>query len=145
VLAGSRLGTPPCRDPGLTAGGIAALADISNTLHGKFDRSVSLLAWGYNEEALVADFLDRAIDLLNRTVETGRSFSSTMGGSDGTGAIADECARREPRLRVLHNERNLNVGRSARRAAPPFPADHEAACSEGRAALLKGLALPWLN
>jgi hypothetical protein len=45
----------------------------------QFDRSVSLLAWGYNEEALVAGFLDRAIDLLNRTVDTGRSFSSTMG------------------------------------------------------------------
>ena len=33
-------------------------------LMGKFDRSVSMLAWGYNEEELVKSFLDRAFALI---------------------------------------------------------------------------------
>jgi hypothetical protein len=36
---------------------------------GKFNRGVSLLAWGYNEELLIESFLTRAVDLLHRTVE----------------------------------------------------------------------------
>lgn len=83
---------------------------------GKFDRSVSLLAWGYNEEQLIAGFLGRAIELLNHTVEDWEIVFVNDGSTDRTGAIADDTARREPRLRVVHNERNLNVGRSARRA-----------------------------
>ena len=83
---------------------------------GRFDRSVSLLAWGYNEELLLEAFLARAVDLLERTVEDWEIVFVDDGSTDRTGAIADEYATREPRLRVLHNERNLNVGRSARRA-----------------------------
>jgi hypothetical protein len=36
---------------------------------GKFNRGVSLLARGYNEELLIERFLTRAVDLLDRTVE----------------------------------------------------------------------------
>lgn len=85
------------------------MPNVSGFPHGRFDRSVSLLTWGYNEEALVAGFLDRAIDLLERTVEDWEIVFVNDGSSDGTGTIADEYAHREPRLRVLHNERNLNV------------------------------------
>lgn len=95
---------------GYTVAAVAAVAA------GKFDRSVSLLAWGHNEELLIDSFLTRAIDLLDRTVEDWEIVFVDDGSTDRTGAIADEFARREPRLTVLHNERNLNVGRSARRA-----------------------------
>jgi glycosyltransferase involved in cell wall biosynthesis len=82
----------------------------------KFDRSVSLLAWGYNEEAIIKDFLDRALALLEAAVQDYEVVFVNDGSTDGTGRIADDYARREPRLRVLHNERNLNVGLSCRRA-----------------------------
>jgi glycosyltransferase involved in cell wall biosynthesis len=36
--------------------------------------------------------------------------------TDGTGAAADEAARAEPRVRVLHNPRNLTLGGSLRAA-----------------------------
>ena len=39
-----------------------------HVLLGKFDHSVSLGAWAYNEELIVESFLTRAIDLLDRTV-----------------------------------------------------------------------------
>ncbi len=85
-------------------------------LENKFDRSVSLLAWGYNEEALLKEFLDRAFALLEANVHDYEVVFVNDGSTDGTGRIADEYARQEPRLRVLHNERNLNVGLSCRRA-----------------------------
>ena len=79
------------------------LPAILGKCQGRFDRSVSLLSWGYNEEALVPDFLDRAINLLSDTVEDWEIIFVDDGSTDRTGAIADEYARREPRLRVLHN------------------------------------------
>jgi len=82
----------------------------------KFDRSVSLLTWAYNEELLIESFLSQAVELLQRTVEDWEIILVNDGSTDRTGAIADEYAQREPRVRVLHNERNLNVGQSARRA-----------------------------
>jgi len=83
---------------------------------GKFDRSVSLLAWAYNEEPLVKSFLERAVELLQHTVEDWEIVFVNDGSTDRTGAIADEYAQRDSRVRVLHNEGNLNVGLSARRA-----------------------------
>jgi glycosyltransferase involved in cell wall biosynthesis len=96
----------------------ASLAEVvsGHVSVGKFDRSLSLLAWGHNEELLIESFLTRAIDLLNRSVHEWEIVFVDDGSTDRTGVIADDYARREPRLSVLHNERNLNVGRSARRA-----------------------------
>ena len=82
----------------------------------KFDRSVTLLAWGFNEELLIEQFLNRAVALLDETVEEWEIVFVNDGSVDRTGAIADAYAAREPRLRVLHNERNSDVGYSARRA-----------------------------
>jgi glycosyltransferase involved in cell wall biosynthesis len=91
---------------------------------GKFDRSVSLLAWGYNEELLLESFLKRAVDLLGRTVEDWEIIFVNDGSTDRTGIIADDYARREPRLRILHNERNVDVGLSARRAMASSTKDY---------------------
>src|SRR5882724_8312365 len=82
----------------------------------KFERSVSMVAWGYNEELILERFFDRAFALLSATVTDFELIFINDGSSDRTGAIADEYAKREPRLRVSHNERNLNVGISAQRA-----------------------------
>lgn len=93
-------------------------------LTGKFDRSVSMLAWGYNEEQLVEDFLDRAIALMNETVEDFEVIFVNDGSADRTGEIVDAYALREPRLRVIHNECNRNVGISCRRAIAAASKDY---------------------
>ncbi len=82
----------------------------------KFKHSVSLLAWGYNEEALVESFLDRAVALLDAAVVDWEIVFVNDGSTDRTGELLDTYARREPRLKVLHNDRNRNVGYSSRRA-----------------------------
>jgi glycosyltransferase involved in cell wall biosynthesis len=81
-----------------------------------FDRSVSLLAWGYNEESLIEDFLKRAVELMESTVNDFEVVFVNDGSSDRTGELAEAFAKRDPRVTVLHNSTNLNVGYSCRRA-----------------------------
>jgi hypothetical protein len=78
--------------------------------------SVSLLAWGYNEQGLLPAFFERATAALERATPDHEIVFVNDGSADATGAIADEAARRDPRIRVLHNERNLNIGASFLRA-----------------------------
>lgn len=82
----------------------------------KFKDSVSLLAWGYNEESLIEAFLDRAIALMDSTVEEFEIVFVDDGSTDRTGAIVDSYAAREPRLKVVHHERNQDVGTAIRTA-----------------------------
>ena len=83
---------------------------------GKFTRSVSLLTWAYNEEELIESFLQRAIKLLDANVIDWEIVVVDDGSTDRTGQIIDSYAAAEPRIRTVHNERNLNVGKSAKRA-----------------------------
>ncbi|MBI5171416.1 MAG: glycosyltransferase family 2 protein [Candidatus Melainabacteria bacterium] len=83
---------------------------------GKFKKSVSLLTWGYNEEELIGPFLDRAIALLDANVEDWEIIFVNDGSRDRTGEILDEYAARDKRIVPIHNERNLNVGQSCKRA-----------------------------
>src|SRR5262249_38084802 len=83
---------------------------------GKFDRSVSLAAWAYNEEVLVESFLTHAINLLDLTVHDWEIVFVDDGSTDRTPEILREFAQREPRLRVVHHPRNLNVGMAFRTA-----------------------------
>ena len=82
----------------------------------KFDRSVSMLTWGLNEEDLVQDFLDRAFLTLRETVVDYEIVFVNDGSSDRTGAILESYSKTEPRLKVITNQTNLNVGLSCRRA-----------------------------
>jgi glycosyltransferase involved in cell wall biosynthesis len=76
----------------------------------KFNKSVSMCAWGLNEELLVDEFLNRATALLDATVNEWEIVFVNDGSTDRTGAIVDAWAAREPRIRVIHHERNLNIG-----------------------------------
>ena len=82
----------------------------------KFDRSVSMLAWGYNEEELVEDFLDRAFALLEDTIDDYELVFVNDASTDRTGQILADYAQKEPRLRVITHETNLNVGFACRTA-----------------------------
>jgi glycosyltransferase involved in cell wall biosynthesis len=83
---------------------------------GKFDRSVSLGAWAYNEELLVESFLTRAISLLDLTVHDWEIVFVDDGSTDRTPEILRDFAQSEPRLRVVRHPRNLNVGMAFRTA-----------------------------
>jgi glycosyltransferase involved in cell wall biosynthesis len=102
---------PAHRDDGWPA---ASLAE--HTALGKFDRGVSLLAWAYNEEALIESFLQRAIALLDRAVTDWEIVLVDDCSTDRTNEIATAFAAREPRLRLVRHERNLNVGFACRTA-----------------------------
>jgi glycosyltransferase involved in cell wall biosynthesis len=83
---------------------------------GKFQRGVSMLAWGYNEEILVEGFLDRAFALLEAHVADYELVFVDDGSTDRTPEILKAYAERQPRLRVLTNNPNRNVGYSCSRA-----------------------------
>ena len=81
-----------------------------------FDRSVSWLCWAYNEEGLIEGFLRRADKTLRRTVRDYEIVVVDDGSTDRTNAIVAALARELPRIRLVRNEANLNVGLSSRRA-----------------------------
>ncbi len=73
-----------------------------------------MLAWGYNEEELVEGFLERAFALLEECVEDWEFVFVNDASTDRTSEIVEQVAAREPRLRVIHNQKNLKVGHSCR-------------------------------
>jgi glycosyltransferase involved in cell wall biosynthesis len=82
----------------------------------RFDRSVSMLAWAYNEEALIGGFLRKALAALEEAVADYELILVDDGSTDRTNEIAQAHARLDPRLRVITNERNMNIGLSFKRA-----------------------------
>lgn len=82
----------------------------------KFNRSVSLLAWGLNEEELVEGFLDRAFALLEREIEDYEVIFVNDGSTDKTEKILAAYSQKEPRLKIITNPENINVGLSCRKA-----------------------------
>ena len=82
----------------------------------KFTRSVSLLGWAYNEEASIGAYLERATRLMEETVEDYEIVLIDDGSTDRTYEIAVSFQKKNPRIKIFQNERNLNVGISSRRA-----------------------------
>lgn len=85
-------------------------------LKAKFDRSVSLLSWAYNEQASISEFLEKASQLLESTVEDYEIILIDDGSTDRTYEIAEAFREKNPCLNIFKNERNLNVGISSQRA-----------------------------
>lgn len=75
-----------------------------------------MVAWAYNEDALVGGFLEKALAALEATVSDYELILVDDGSTDRTNEIAQAHARRNPRLRVITNERNMNIGPSFKRA-----------------------------
>lgn len=90
----------------------------------KFSHSLSLLSWGLNEEDLVESFLERAFELLGSVADDYEIVFVNDCSTDRTREILESYASKEPRLRVIHNERNLNVGLSCRRAVAAARKDY---------------------
>ena len=89
---------------------------MNQTLDSKFDRSVSLLSWAYNEENSIGEFLEKAIGLMDSSVEDYEIVLIDDGSTDRTYEIAKSIQSTCPQLKIFQNETNLNVGISSRRA-----------------------------
>lgn len=77
------------------------------------------MCWAYNEEVLIEGYLKRANELLRRTVQDYEIVAVDDGSTDRTPLILKDLGREIPRLRVLTNETNRNVGYSCQRAIMP--------------------------
>jgi len=75
-----------------------------------------MLAWAYNEEALIDSFLERALAALEASVSDYELILVDDGSTDRTNEIAQAHAAGNPHLRVITNERNMNIGASFKRA-----------------------------
>jgi glycosyltransferase involved in cell wall biosynthesis len=82
----------------------------------KFDKSVSLLCWAYNEEILIEGFLRRIHGLLEASCEKFEIVLVDDCSTDRTNEIAWGLQKEIPQLRIVRNEKNVNVGYSCRRA-----------------------------
>jgi hypothetical protein len=82
----------------------------------KFDRSVSLLCWAYNEEQLIGDYLIRANEILNKTVEDYEIVVIDDCSTDRTNEIITTLNNKIPQIKLIRNSANLNVGLSSQKA-----------------------------
>jgi len=82
----------------------------------KFNRSVSLLCWAFNEEALIGEFLKKATELMASTVDDYEIVLIEDGSTDRTYEIAKSFQINNNKLKIFQNGKNLNVGYSSRRA-----------------------------
>ena len=77
--------------------------------------SLSLIMPGLNEEESVERAVRRARAALEDPTDEFEIIVIDDGSNDRTGEIADRLAAEDSRIRVLHNERNLNYGVSLAR------------------------------
>jgi glycosyltransferase involved in cell wall biosynthesis len=90
--------------------------EINHNSYQKFDRSVSLICWAYNEEALIGDFLEKAAKLMASNVDDYEIILIEDGSTDKTYEIAKSFQTNNNKLKIFQNGKNLNVGFSSRRA-----------------------------
>lgn len=97
---------------------------MSPALLPKFPHSISLLTWGYDEEALIDEFMERALRMLESVADEFEIIYVNDGSTDRSAEILRRWEAREPRLRVITNERNLNVGWNTRIAVAAARKDY---------------------
>jgi glycosyltransferase involved in cell wall biosynthesis len=77
--------------------------------------TLTVVMAGLDEEANVERAVRRVVAALEREVDDLEVLVVNDGSTDRTGEIAEALAREDPRVRVLHNERNVNYGVSLAR------------------------------
>ncbi|HET7292839.1 MAG TPA: glycosyltransferase family 2 protein [Vicinamibacteria bacterium] len=77
--------------------------------------SISVVFPMWNEEAYIRRAVSAAQDILRGLTDDHEIVIVDDASTDGTGAIAAELSRADPRVRVLTNERNLKLGGTLRR------------------------------
>ncbi len=83
---------------------------------GSAQRRFSIVVPALNEEGN----LEAAVDAIRRAFEPVAAGFEVLimndASTDGTAAVAEKLARADPRVRVFHNERRLNIGGSYKKA-----------------------------
>ena len=82
----------------------------------KFDRSVSMLCWAYNEEESIQEFLQKAEKLLESAVVDYEIVLIDDGSNDKTYELAKNYQKKNKRLVIFRNKQNRNVGFSCKKA-----------------------------
>lgn len=97
------------------------------------DISLSVIVPALNEERSIQGAVEGLIAALCKTVREWDIILIDDGSSDGTGAVAESLARKEPRIHVIHHDRPRGVGysflegvkASSKRVVTWIPADGE--------------------
>jgi glycosyltransferase involved in cell wall biosynthesis len=74
-----------------------------------------MVSWAYNEEDLIEEFLYKAEKLLDSVTADYEIILIDDGSTDKTYQLAAEFQKKNPRLKIFRNGRNLNIGYSNRR------------------------------
>jgi glycosyltransferase involved in cell wall biosynthesis len=72
--------------------------------------SLSIVVAAYNEVDALPRCVERTVDFARRHVTDGEILVVDDGSTDGTGALIDAMAAREPLVRAFHLPRNLGMG-----------------------------------
>jgi glycosyltransferase involved in cell wall biosynthesis len=83
---------------------------------GKFEHGVSLLVWAHNKADLIESFVERATELLDRTVQDWEIVFIDNCSTDRTPTLLRALVAREPRLKVFRHMRILESGLGYRSA-----------------------------
>jgi NAD(P)-dependent dehydrogenase (short-subunit alcohol dehydrogenase family) len=73
-------------------------------------RTLTVLVPALNEENNLRGTVDRLLKALSITVEDFEILIVNDGSTDGTGAVADELAAGNPKIRALHNTERMGLG-----------------------------------
>ena len=73
-------------------------------------RGIGVVLPAYNEEAVIADTVGKCVETLSVIAPDYEIIVVDDGSRDRTGAIADELAASNPRIRVVHNRPNRGYG-----------------------------------
>jgi glycosyltransferase involved in cell wall biosynthesis len=76
--------------------------------------SISIVFPMYNEEAYIHRAIRAAAAVLAEVAPDHEIIIVDDASTDRTGALADELARADPRIKVVHNERNRTLGGAVR-------------------------------
>jgi len=68
----------------------------------------------FNEEGNIGRSVESALSVLGHTADDGEVIVVNDGSRDRTGEIADQLARRDPRVRVVHHDANRGYGAALR-------------------------------
>lgn len=76
----------------------------------RFERSLSMVVCGLNEEELIEDFLEKSVRDLRAVCDDWEIIFLNDGSTDRTSPLAHAVAAREPRVRVIDSPHNLGTG-----------------------------------
>lgn len=77
--------------------------------------TISFIVPALNEEGVVGTFIEQMMEHVAGRFEDYEVLLVNDGSADRTGEIMEDAARRHPKIRVLHNPRNLGFGNSYQR------------------------------